>query len=78
MLVENQSGKKLKCLRTDNGLEFCNIEFDSFCKKQGIEIHRTCAYIPQQNSVAERTNVSIMENVICILDESSIEEKILG
>ena len=30
--VENQLDKKLKTLRTDNGLEFCNSEFDNFCK----------------------------------------------
>jgi len=27
-LVENQTGKKIKRLRTDNGLEFCSSEFD--------------------------------------------------
>ena len=29
-LVENQVDKKVRCLRTDNGLEFCNIAFDEF------------------------------------------------
>ena len=32
-LVENQVGKKIKVLRTDNSLEFCSKEFDNFCKK---------------------------------------------
>ncbi|KAK1363414.1 hypothetical protein POM88_038975 [Heracleum sosnowskyi] len=31
-LLENQTGKKIKRLRTDNGLEFCSSEFDEFCK----------------------------------------------
>ena len=31
--VENQTGKKIKTLRIDNDLEFCNQRFDSFCKK---------------------------------------------
>lgn len=30
-MVENQVDKKLKTLRTDNGLEFYNFEFDNFC-----------------------------------------------
>ncbi|KAH9801638.1 hypothetical protein KPL71_001098 [Citrus sinensis] len=40
-LVENQSGVKLKALRTDNGLEFCNKEFDEYCQKHGITRHKT-------------------------------------
>lgn len=30
--VETETGKKLKCLRTDNGLEFCNNQMDQLCK----------------------------------------------
>ena len=29
--VERQSGKKLKCIRTDNGGEYCG-PFDIYCK----------------------------------------------
>ncbi|KAL2251350.1 UNVERIFIED_CONTAM: Retrovirus-related Pol polyprotein from transposon TNT 1-94 [Sesamum indicum] len=36
VLVENQTGKKLKTLRTDNGLEFCNKDFSSLCEKFAI------------------------------------------
>ena len=35
-LVENQSEKKIKVLRIDNGGEFCGNEFEEFCKKCGI------------------------------------------
>ena len=35
-LVENQTEKKIKALRTDNGGEFCKKEFEEFCKKCGI------------------------------------------
>ena len=35
-LVENQTEKKIKVLRTDNGGEFCSKEFEEFCKKCGI------------------------------------------
>ena len=31
-LVENQTNKKIKVLRTDNGGEFCSREFEQFCK----------------------------------------------
>nr|GEW13568.1 retrovirus-related Pol polyprotein from transposon TNT 1-94 [Tanacetum cinerariifolium] len=39
-MVEKQTGKQVKTLRTDNGLEFCNTLFDNFCKKEGV-----CAYL---------------------------------
>ncbi|KAJ4715159.1 Retrovirus-related Pol polyprotein from transposon TNT 1-94 [Melia azedarach] len=56
-LVENQTGKKIKRLRTDNGLEFCWSEFDEFCKNEGIARHHTVRDTPQQNGVAERINL---------------------
>lgn len=74
-LVENQVEKKVKCLRTDNGLEFCNTKFDDYCKVNGIERNRTCVYTPQLNGVAERMNRTIMEKVRCMLDESGLEER---
>jgi len=39
--VEKQTEKKVKRLRTDNGLEFCNNEFNEFCANEGIARHRT-------------------------------------
>nr|GEU42463.1 reverse transcriptase domain-containing protein [Tanacetum cinerariifolium] len=33
-IVEKRTGKQVKTLRTDNGLEFCNTPFDNFCKKE--------------------------------------------
>nr|GFC08786.1 zinc finger, CCHC-type [Tanacetum cinerariifolium] len=38
-LVENQTGRTVKKLRTDNGLEFCNREFKQLCIKSGIARH---------------------------------------
>ena len=65
--VETETGKKVKCLRMDNGLEFCNTQMDTLCKKAGIKRHRTCVYTPQQNGVSERMNRTIMEKVRCML-----------
>jgi transposase InsO family protein len=55
-LVENQTEKIIKVLRTDNGGEFCGNEFEEFCKKCGIARQKTTPYTPQQNGVAERMN----------------------
>jgi len=45
-MVETQSERKLKKLRTDNGLESCNQKFDGFYTKEEIVRHRTCTYTP--------------------------------
>lgn len=75
ILAKNQSNKKVKFLRTDNGLEFCNSEFDGFCKKNDIKRHRTCTYTPYKNSVVDHMNKTIMEKVRCLLNESGLVEK---
>jgi len=33
--VEREAGKKLKCVRTDNGSKYCG-PFDEYCRQQGI------------------------------------------
>ena len=35
-LTENEKTKRLKCLRYDNGGEYYNKEFDSYCSYHGI------------------------------------------
>ncbi|KAG8483260.1 hypothetical protein CXB51_022251 [Gossypium anomalum] len=55
------TGKQIKYLRTDNGLEFCSDEFNRLCKSEGIVRHLTVRHTPQQNGVAERMNRTIME-----------------
>ncbi|GKC65788.1 retrovirus-related pol polyprotein from transposon TNT 1-94 [Tanacetum coccineum] len=53
-LVENQTGRTVKKLRTDNGLEFCNGEFEQLCIESGIARHLTVVGTPQQNELAKR------------------------
>ncbi|GKD77165.1 retrovirus-related pol polyprotein from transposon TNT 1-94 [Tanacetum coccineum] len=50
----------VKKLRTDNGLEFCNREFEQLCIESGIARHFTVVGTPQQNGVAERMNRTLM------------------
>ena len=38
ILVETQVGRKVKKLRTDNGLKFLSNVFNSFCQQEGVHI----------------------------------------
>ena len=60
-LVENQSGKKIKFLMTDNGKEYVNKNLQQLCEECGIQIQHSTPYTPQQNGVAERKNRSLKE-----------------
>lgn len=60
-LIETQTNMKVKKLRTDNGLEFCNKRFEDFCSKHGVMRQRTVRYTPQQNGLAERMNRTLID-----------------
>ena len=54
-------GRKVKCLRTDNGTQYTNKEFLRYCEEHGIRRHFTVPRIPQQNGRAERLNRTLGE-----------------
>lgn len=60
-ISENQTGKQIKILRTDNGTEYKNTEFSNFLVKKGIQHQLTNIYTPQQNGVAERYNRTLLD-----------------
>ncbi|WVZ07194.1 hypothetical protein V8G54_020540 [Vigna mungo] len=76
--IENQLGCRLKCLRTDNGLEFVSEEFNGFCTEKGIRRHKTVVGTPQQNGLAERMNRTILERVRCMLLGSGLSKAFWG
>nr|GEV23808.1 copia LTR rider [Tanacetum cinerariifolium] len=71
-LVENQTGRTVKKLRTDNGLEFCIREFKQLCIESGISRYLTVVETPQQNVLAERMNRTLMDKVRCLLIQSRL------
>ena len=46
-LVENQSGRKIKILRYDNGGEYVKSNFIQYCKDAGIQMKHSIPYTPQ-------------------------------
>nr|GEU94014.1 retrovirus-related Pol polyprotein from transposon TNT 1-94 [Tanacetum cinerariifolium] len=71
-LVENETERTVKKPRTNNGLEFCNREFEQLCIEIEIARHLTVAGMPQQNGVAERMNRTLMDKVRCLLIQSGL------
>ncbi|KAL0316667.1 UNVERIFIED_CONTAM: Retrovirus-related Pol polyprotein from transposon TNT 1-94 [Sesamum radiatum] len=71
-LVEKQSGRSIKVLRSDRGKEYNNSEFDKFCEEEGIEHQTTVSYNPQQNGVSERKNRTVMEMARSMLQEKHL------
>ncbi|GKV52681.1 hypothetical protein SLEP1_g59252 [Rubroshorea leprosula] len=72
VLVENQSGYKIKTLRSDNGKEYTSKKFDSFCEDAGIAHQLTVPYTPQQNGVSERKSRTTIEMARCMLHEKKL------
>ena len=71
-LIENQTEKRIKTLRTDNGTEYESNEFHEFCKEAGIKRETTTPYTLEQNGVAERKNRTIMEAIRAMLHDQSL------
>jgi transposase InsO family protein len=70
--VENLTRRKIKVLRSDNGGEYTSKEFISFCIEVGIKRELTVPYNPQQNGVAERKNITIIEATKAMIHDQSL------
>lgn len=73
--VENETGCRIKTFRSDNGGEFCNVEFVELFDKSGIKHETTIPYTPQQNGVSERMNRTVIEKARCMLFDSQLPKK---
>ena len=70
--MENQTGRKIWVLRSDNGGEYTSKEFDEFCRQEGIKRQLTVPYTPEQNGVAKRKNRSIVGATRAMLHDQSL------
>jgi len=61
VLVEKQSRKSMKVLRTDGGGEYTSKVFEKFCEENGIVHEVTAPYTPQHNGLAGRRNRSLLD-----------------
>jgi transposase InsO family protein len=75
--VERETGKKLKCVRSDNSGEYLG-PFDEYCRSQGIKHQKTVKKTPQQNGVAERMNRTLVERMRCMLSHAKLPRSFWG
>ncbi|GKF17331.1 putative ribonuclease H-like domain-containing protein, partial [Tanacetum coccineum] len=68
--VENQLNHRVKIIRSDNGTEFKNQDFNQFCNLKGIKREYNNARTPQQNGVAERKKRTLIEAARTMLADS--------
>lgn len=73
-MVENQTGRKIKVLRTDNGGEYTSDPFHKACREEGIVRHLTVPRTPQQNGVVVRLNRTLLEKVRCMLLQACLNK----
>jgi transposase InsO family protein len=71
-LIENLSERKIKILRSDNGGEYTPKEFVNFCKDVGIKRELTTPYNLEQNGVAKRKNITILEAVKIVIHDQDL------
>ncbi|GJR80145.1 putative ribonuclease H-like domain-containing protein [Tanacetum coccineum] len=68
--IENQLNYKVKVIRCDNGTKFKNREMNELCGLKGINREFSVARTPQQNRVAERKNMTLIEAARTMLADS--------
>ena len=70
--VEVQLRKVVRNIRSDNGLEFKNKEFEDFLAEKGTSHNFSAPYTPQQNGIVERRNRSLCEAARTMLSFASL------
>ena len=68
--LQNEFPKNaMRAIRSDNGTEFKNTQFATFCASLGLEHQFSSPYVPQQNGIVERKNRTLVEMARTMLDE---------
>ncbi|GJW92223.1 putative ribonuclease H-like domain-containing protein [Tanacetum coccineum] len=70
--IENQTNHRVKIIRCDNGTKFKNKEMNQFCEIKGIKREFSIARTLQQNGVAERKNITLIEAARTMLADSKL------
>ena len=77
-LYENQTGMKIRELRSDNGLEYFSNEFQRYLKDHGIKHLTSVEYVAQSNGKAERLNLTLLEKARTMLKTANLNSYMWG
>ncbi|GJZ33174.1 uncharacterized mitochondrial protein-like protein [Tanacetum coccineum] len=69
---QHKASFKIKTVRCDNGTEFKNKKMNQFYEMKGIKREFSVARTPQQNRVAERKNIILIEAARTMLADSKL------
>jgi transposase InsO family protein len=72
---ENEYGKSIKTLRTDDGVEFTKKEFTAYLSEHGIQHQNIFPYTPQPNRVAERKIENLVEMARCMIYSKGLHKR---
>ncbi|XP_059078132.1 uncharacterized protein LOC131876693 [Cryptomeria japonica] len=71
-LAEKETGKNLKCLRSDWVGEFISTKFVKYCYEHGMKRQLSAPRTPQENGIAERRNQIIVEAARTMLIQGDV------
>jgi transposase InsO family protein len=74
-LRNERHGDAIRAIRSDNGSEFRNSHFETFCHDLGLEHQFSSPYTSPQNGVVERKNRTLCEMARTMLDEHRTPRK---
>ncbi|KAI7963134.1 hypothetical protein MJO28_001228 [Puccinia striiformis f. sp. tritici] len=75
---ETATGKKVRCLRSDNGGEFESKILADFLREKGIKAERSLPYHHYQNGVIERYNRTVSDMGRAALTDSTLPRSFWG
>ena len=61
--MKNEAQLNIGTLRTDNDGEYTSQDFEKYLQENGIKHQTIVPYKPQQNGVAERMNMTLLNMV---------------
>ncbi|KAF4145511.1 Reverse transcriptase (RNA-dependent DNA polymerase) [Phytophthora infestans] len=72
MIKNREDSRQIRVLRTDNGGEFINEEFNTLCDEAGLERQISEPDVHYQNGVVERTNRTLIEAARTMLIQAGL------
>jgi transposase InsO family protein len=78
VLIEKETGRSIKILRTDGGGEYTSKDFEAFYVNHGIVHEVTTPYTPQHNGLAERRNRTLLNMARSMIKQKNLPHKFWG